>query len=99
MKRKVIAVALLLCVLAVTVTGTTIAYFTDTKTQTNVFTTGDVKILFTENGEPFVTAIQNPCESFEKVRDITDTCVDCKYFKPGEELIGLCSCKKNLRRK
>lgn len=55
--------------------------------------------LFTENGEPFVTAIQSPCESFEKVRDITDTCVDCKYFKPGEELIGLCVCEKNLQRK
>lgn len=51
--------------------------------------------IFTKDGKPFVTAIQKPCKNFKKIRDITDTCVDCKYFKQGEELIGLCECEKN----
>ena len=53
---------------------------------------------YTDEGVPFVTAIQTPCEHFYKVKDINDCCGDCAYFKRGEELIGLCVCKnrKNL---
>ena len=52
---------------------------------------------YTDKGAPFVTAIQKPCECFKKVRDITDTCVDCAFFKQGVELIGICSCEKNKK--
>ena len=51
--------------------------------------------IFTDDGYPFVTAIQNPCNHYEKTRDTTDKCVDCKYFQKGEELFGICSCPKN----
>ena len=46
--KKIAVLALSLCMIAaIAVTGT-IAYFTDTKTQTNVFTVGNVKIAIDE---------------------------------------------------
>ena len=53
--------------------------------------------IFTEDGYPFVTAIQNPCAHYKKERNTTDKCVDCIYFKKGEELFGLCTCPQNQR--
>lgn len=51
--------------------------------------------VFTENGEPFVTAMQNPCAYYTKERDTADKCGDCKYFRKGEELFGICLHPKN----
>ena len=49
--------------------------------------------VFTSDGIPFVTAIQNTCNQYIKIKDTTDRCADCKYFLKGEELFGLCMCK------
>lgn len=49
--------------------------------------------VYTETGIPFVTAFQKTCEYYKKVYDTTDRCVDCKFYKKGEELLGLCMCK------
>ena len=51
--------------------------------------------VFTENGAPFVTAIQNPCDYYDKERDTVDKCADCKYFQKGEELFGICTHPNN----
>lgn len=87
MKSKVIVIALILCILAVTVTGTTIAYFTDTKTQTNVFTTGEVKIRFTENGaeitDPSVRIDHGrvyPGMAVQKNSEMQNVGTDAAYF-------------------
>ena len=48
MKKKILLVTLVVCVLAMTIASTTMAYFTDTKSITNTFTVGDVKIELTE---------------------------------------------------
>ena len=48
MKKKLLAVALAMCVVIVCVVGFTLAYFTDAKQTTNVFTVGDVYIKLTE---------------------------------------------------
>ena len=48
MKKKILLVTLVVCVLAMTFASATIAYFTDTKTATNTFTTGDIKITLSE---------------------------------------------------
>ena len=44
MKKKVTALCLCVALLAVAVVGASLAYFTDTKTATNTFTVGNVKI-------------------------------------------------------
>jgi len=48
MKKKILAACLVVCLLATAVIGTTLAYFTDTKTVTNTFTTGNVAITLDE---------------------------------------------------
>ena len=48
MKKKRLSIAVAACLLALTIAGTSIAYFTDTDQYTNVFTAGDVDITLTE---------------------------------------------------
>ena len=48
MKKKITAICLCVALVAIAVVGATLAYFTDTKTATNTFTMGDVKIKLDE---------------------------------------------------
>lgn len=48
MKKLILIMGVALCVVALIAAGVTIAWFTDTKETTNVFTAGDVKIRLTE---------------------------------------------------
>ena len=48
MKKKILIIAVAACLLALTIAGTSIAYFTDTDKAVNVFTVGDVDIQLTE---------------------------------------------------
>ena len=58
------------------------------------FTTAPV---YTEEGEPFVTMMQDACERFKgKVRRTDDTtCSECTYCRRGEEWFGICTCPQN----
>lgn len=47
-KRRILAIAMSLVIVAILAIGATLAYFTDTKTATNTFTMGDVKIKLDE---------------------------------------------------
>lgn len=47
-KRKILALALTLCMAAILIVGGTLAYFTDTERKDNVFTVGNVDITLTE---------------------------------------------------
>ncbi|MBQ3256984.1 MAG: hypothetical protein IJA67_06200 [Oscillospiraceae bacterium] len=47
-KKKILALCLIVCLLAVAVVGGTLAYFTDTDEATNTFTAGNVDIDLTE---------------------------------------------------
>ena len=49
MKKKVTALCLCVALLAVAVVGASLAYFTDTKSATNTFTVGNVKINLLES--------------------------------------------------
>ena len=53
--------------------------------------------LYTDDGNPFVTLIQDACECFcGKTRRRDDnTCAECKYMRRGEEWFGICTCPKN----
>lgn len=44
MKKKILALCVVISLTAVAIIGGTLAYFTDTDTETNVFTSGDIKI-------------------------------------------------------
>ena len=54
--------------------------------------------VYTDDGIPFVTAIQQTCKHFKKIKDTTDRCIDCKFFQRGEELFGLCKCKARYKK-
>lgn len=49
MKKKILALCLVVVLAVTAVTGATLAYFTDTDAKTNVFTTGNVEIELIEN--------------------------------------------------
>lgn len=51
MKKKILTMCLVAALAATAIVGGTLAYFTDTKTETNVFTVGNVKIELIEKGE------------------------------------------------
>lgn len=51
MKKKILIVALVVCLMVMSITSATIAYFTDTEQYSNTFTTGNVYIDLTTNGE------------------------------------------------
>ena len=52
---------------------------------------------YTDDGEPFATAIQSPCEYFEGKRNENSTCEECGYYQQGEELLGICICRQKRR--
>ena len=52
MKKKITAIALVICLMAVAIVGGSLAYFTDNDSATNVFTTGNVDIDLNEVFDP-----------------------------------------------
>ena len=52
---------------------------------------------YTDDGVPFVTAMQTPCEKFNGQRDENSSCEDCAFYTHCEELIGICTCPKNKK--
>lgn len=52
MKKKILAMCLVVAMLAIAIVGGTLAYFTDTDAETNVFTTGNVAIDLIEVFDP-----------------------------------------------
>ena len=55
--------------------------------------------VYTDNGEPFVTMVQDICKNYrgESKRTSDTTCCECKYFHSGEDWIGICTCLKNKK--
>ena len=47
-KRRILAIAMSLCIVAILAVGASLAYFTDTASETNTFTIGNVKIAIRE---------------------------------------------------
>ncbi len=52
----------------------------------------------TDDGVPFVTAMQTPCENFSGEEHKDSTCEECAFYDHGEELLGICTCPKNRKR-
>lgn len=53
--------------------------------------------LYNNEGQPFVTEMQDVCEHF-KGKMLVDICCGCSYYKKGDDLIGTCTCVKNRKR-
>lgn len=55
--------------------------------------------LYTEEGAPFVTAMQDACRYFkgEKAKTPDTACDECRYFERGEEWFGICLCESNRK--
>lgn len=53
--------------------------------------------VYTENGIPFVTAMQDVCKDYEGKHD-GDSCSECRYFQKSEALFGLCNCSSKQNR-
>ena len=52
--------------------------------------------LHTDEGYPFVTQMQELCEYGESSFE-DGVCADCRYYRDGEELIGVCLLEKNRK--
>ena len=57
--------------------------------------------VFTDGGEPFVTMMQDSCESYRGAHPRTEdsVCSECAYFRRGEEWFGICTCPERCQRK
>ena len=54
--------------------------------------------VYTDDGFPFVTQMQEPCEHYKKKGTDSDRdCGSCAYMEYGDELIAVCRCKKNRK--
>ena len=51
----------------------------------------------TDEGIPFVTAIQTPCCHFKGKKDVNSTCEECAFYQHGEELLATCGCPENKK--
>ena len=51
----------------------------------------------TDEGYPFVTAIQDVCSHFTGQQDANSTCGDCAAYQHGDELLGICTCPQNIQ--
>ncbi len=52
---------------------------------------------YTPEGYPFVTQMQDICEHGSS-RFKEGLCIDCKYFKQCDDMIGICQCPKNRKK-
>ena len=84
-KRRILAIAMSLCIVAILAVGASLAYFTDTQSATNTFTVGNVKIElieqektdeglkeFTQN-KPLVPGKSNDGNAVSKIVTVKNT--------------------------
>lgn len=52
--------------------------------------------IYTEEGAPFVTLMQDPCACYRPKDEKADyDCGGCLYMERGDELIAVCRCEEN----
>ena len=57
-----------------------------------------VNPVYTSDGQPFVTDMQDACKYYEGKR-IEDGCYSCEHYVPCEDFIGICSHSENMKEK
>ena len=53
--------------------------------------------IYTCEGYPLVTKIQDKCDYFLGKKDV-DECYGCKHFTEEDDMIGICSCIENKKK-
>lgn len=53
--------------------------------------------VYTSEGYPFVTQMQDVCKHFEGESE-SDDCFGCIHYHHGEDLLGICKCNKNKQK-
>ena len=54
--------------------------------------------MYTNDGYPFVTLMQSPCEHFDgHGKGVDHDCGSCIYMERGDELIAVCRCPQNKK--
>ena len=51
--------------------------------------------IFTNDGYPFVTKMQDGCRHYNGKLSKSPECAECKYYRQGKDLIGICSLETN----
>lgn len=82
MKKKILALSLCVVMLAIAIVGGTLAYFTDTKSATNTFTVGNVKIDLIESR---FHREGNDNSGDKTIPDPTKTASGMKYVTDGHK--------------
>ena len=57
------------------------------------------KPIYTSDGFPFVTKMQDACKHYEGKKTKCDECAECKFYCSGEDFIGICICPRNKEKK
>lgn len=52
---------------------------------------------YTKDGFPFVTKMQDGCRYFEGSSEKGLECAECRHYRHGDELLGICTCSQNKR--
>lgn len=52
--------------------------------------------LYTKDGYPFVTQMQDACNSYVG-KSKEDGCHGCRYYSHGEDLLGICTYERNKK--
>ena len=55
--------------------------------------------IYTADGFPCVTKMQDICMHYEGNDDVDNGCAECIYYKHGDELVGICTCGSNKKKK
>lgn len=53
--------------------------------------------VFTDNGEPFVTQMQDACQYYNGSEETDRECAGCGHYIQGEEFLGICGCPHNKK--
>lgn len=53
--------------------------------------------VYTDEGIPFVTAMQRKCEHYKGEPDEENTCFQCAHYEKCEELLGVCKCHERRK--
>ena len=53
--------------------------------------------VYTEEGFPFVTQMQDACEHLLPLSEDGD-CFSCRHYRQGDDLLGICTCVQNKRK-
>ena len=52
---------------------------------------------YSENGSPFVTAMQDSCNEAKLKTNGFGFCNDCEHYECGEDFIGICVCREKRK--